>query len=200
LLTACQAQPNSSQAKDTTAYKPGKHHFKFTENGMYYNGVQFHLGDSIQAYVKIFGPYSRRENLDLYIWDSLGMSFKTPPPDRPRVSAVDWQVSYPQDYFEADNSTNHYRLFPKLLIPEPLDIEKCGVVLTRNIRFREVLRSTNCFYQSAIHTVYKAAGYTETDQKAFHNIYYYINAEVYDEAEGKTPYGVVEEFTVSTED
>jgi hypothetical protein len=188
-LTACHAQP-SNQPTDTAAYKPGKHHFKFTDQGMYYNGTQFHLGDTIQTYVKIFGPYSRDLGGGAYAWDSLGMMVTSPPLYRPRIAAIYWQISHAQDY------NDHIKEF---LIPEPLDIEKCGVLLTQNIRFRQVLRSTDCFYESVLHGLYKCGGYSETDTSKYDNIYYYLNSEIYDMGENKASYAVVSEFFVATD-
>jgi hypothetical protein len=199
LLTACNAQPGNPP-KDTPAYKPGKHHFKFTDQGMYYNGTQFRLGDSIQAYVKIFGPYNRIANFDGYLWDSLGMCIKTPAPYRPRVAGITWQISYPQNIGKEYNTFNDYPGYPRTLIPESLDVEKCDIILTKNIRFKEVLQHTDCFYEDALHGLYKTTGYYEPDtSKYYDHIYYYLNSEIYDQAEGKTPYAVVSEFSVETD-
>jgi hypothetical protein len=198
LLTACHAQP-SNQPKDTAAYKPGKHHFKFTEHGMYYNGVQFHLGDTIQTYVKIFGPYSRDLGGGAYAWDSLGMMVAAPPPYTPRIAVIRWQVSYRADYFEDNNANKRYSDFPKYLIPEPLEIENCGVLITPNMRLRLLLNKTDCFYEHLY--TYKNTGVTDTSANAFlHHLTFYLDKEIYDEAENKRPYAVVATFSVDAED
>lgn len=57
-----------------------QHRFEFNECEMLYNGQPFKLGDSVDEFVELFGPYSRMVELahDVYVWDSLGVSVYVP--------------------------------------------------------------------------------------------------------------------------
>ena len=202
-ISGCKAQPakDSTAVNDTTVSRqPGKHHFKFTEKQMYYNGIPFQLGDSLEAYIKIFGKYNRKIAFDCYVWDSLGMIIVPAKEFQQRVSMITWQVSFPADYKRWDTAGTEFKNVPKCLIPEPLEIEKCRVLITPNMRFKKLLSSTDCFYESVLHGLYKTTGYTDSRPGAFQSIYYYADSEVYDMAENKTPYAVVREFSVSADD
>jgi len=203
-IAGCNAQPADEVTikYDSTTYKPGKHHFKFTDHGMFYNNIPFRLGDSIQEYVKIFGKYSRADNPinpSGFIWDSLGMVMKFPAPDRYRASEIAFFISYPDDYKNWEINSTGDRHYPRCLIPEPLEIEKCHILISSNMRFKKLLQNTNCFHQAVIHSVYKTTGSAKPSDY-FQDIYYYIDVEVHDMAEKKTPYTVVAQFSVAADD
>lgn len=205
-ITGCHAQSSEgvSSKNDTTATNIfGKHHFKFTDHGMFYNGVPFRLGDSIQQYVKLFGLYDR-EHWGVYTWDSLGMMVVERSPqlkDAGRVAIITWLVSYPAKYADWDTSAQYYKNKPKYLISSPLEFEKrdCYVLIEKNMRMRKFLNTATCFHQSVIHIVYETAASSKPEDY-YHRIYYYVDSETYDMAEAKTPYNVVKQFEVSTED
>jgi len=203
-IAGCNAQPADEVTikYDSTTYKPGKHHFKFTDHGMFYNNIPFRLGDSIQEYVKIFGKYSRADEGTYpggYIWDSLGMVLKISAKDRPHVGEIAFYVTFPEGYEDWDTNSTEYKFHPRCLIPDPLEIEKCHILIPSNMRFKKLLQSTDCFYQAVINTGYQTPA-SSSPEDYFHDVYYYIDVDMHDMAEKKTPYSVVAQFSVTSFD
>lgn len=78
LLHICSAFQSCAQSREVKLNP--EHRFEFDACEMRYNEQAFKLGDSIDKFIELFGPYSRMVDLahDTYVWDTLGVSVYVP--------------------------------------------------------------------------------------------------------------------------